>query len=79
MVVQIAGQPPEPPLRARSVLGIALLREDASREVKDDAASGIENASAIPKVLTNSSEARFAIILVVLNGEEKNLKLSIGV
>lgn len=62
MVFQIAGQLPEPPLRARSVLGIALLSEDARREVNDDAASGIEKASA-PRALTNSREARLAIML----------------
>jgi hypothetical protein len=62
MVVQIAGQLPEPPLRDISELGIALLSEDASREVKDEAASGIENASA-PRALTNSREARLEIIL----------------
>lgn len=62
MVVQIAGQLPEPPLRDISELGIALLSEDASREVKDEAASGIENASA-PRAPTNSRETRLAIML----------------
>jgi hypothetical protein len=68
MVVQIAGQPPEPPLRARSVLGIALLSEDERREVKDEAASGIENASA-PRAPTKSREAMLAIILKSLENE----------
>lgn len=61
MVFQIAGQLAEPPLRAISVLGIALLSEDASREVNDEAASGMENASA-PRAPTNSREARLAIM-----------------
>jgi hypothetical protein len=63
MVVQIAGQLPEPPLRTLRELGTALLSEDASREVKDEIASGIENASA-PRALTNSREARLAIMLM---------------
>jgi hypothetical protein len=59
---------------------MALLREDASREVKDDAASGIENASATPRVLTNSRVARFAIMLAVMEEEEEeSLSLSIRV
>ena len=62
MVVQIAGQPAEPPLRATSVLGIALLSEDARRDVNEEAASGIENASA-PRALTNNREARLANML----------------
>jgi hypothetical protein len=68
MVVQIAGQPPEPPLRAMSALGIALLSEDERREVKDEAASGIENASA-PRAPTKSREAMLAIILKSLENE----------
>jgi hypothetical protein len=62
MVVQIAGQPPEPPLRAISVFGIALLSEEVRREVKEEAASDVENASA-PRALTNSKDARLTIML----------------
>jgi hypothetical protein len=78
IVVQIAGQPPEPPLRAMSVLGIALLSEDVRREVNDEAASGIENASA-PRAPTRSSEAMLAIILRSLKNEgRKSESESVG-
>jgi hypothetical protein len=51
-----------------SVLGIALLSEDERREVKDEAASGIENASA-PRAPTKSREAMLAIMLRNLGNE----------
>lgn len=64
MLVQIAGHPPEPPsLRMRSVLGIALFKEDASKEENEEAASGNENASTKARLLTSSREARFWIML----------------
>jgi hypothetical protein len=73
MVFQMAGQLPEPPLRAMSVLGIALLSEDVRREEKDDTASGIEKASA-PRALTNSREARLAIMLMEYEEREKRVR-----
>jgi len=47
----------------RSVLGIALFKEDASKEENEEAASGNENASTKARLLTSSREARFWIML----------------
>ena len=73
MVFQMAGQPLEPPLRAISVFGMALLSEDARREVNDEAASGIENASAL-KALTNIREARLANMLTEYEERKKRVR-----
>jgi len=44
---------------------MALFREDASKEENEDAASGIEKASTMARLLTSSREARFWIMLAL--------------
>lgn len=64
MVVQTAGQ-----LSLRtSVFGIALLREEAKREEKDETGSGNEKASVRAKPLKATREIDLRTILMLCSG-----------